>query len=107
MPAPRASEAVIRNAIKAAKACGLVVGVVEVDKDGSGDLDEDEVTSKYVLCHGESADKDKQDAQEAEIVELKATIETGNSPAMPATVRANMANTINNSAMASQCSRGA
>ena len=35
MPAPRASEAVIRNAINAAKACGIVVGVVEVAKDGS------------------------------------------------------------------------
>lgn len=35
MPAARASEAVIKNAINAAKACGIKVGAVEIGKDGS------------------------------------------------------------------------
>lgn len=35
MPAARATEAVIRNAINAAKECGIVVSAIEVAKDGS------------------------------------------------------------------------
>lgn len=35
MPAPRATQAVIRNAIKAVQECGLPVGTVEVAKDGT------------------------------------------------------------------------
>ena len=35
MPAPRATEAVIKNAINAAKACGIAIGAVEVGKDGT------------------------------------------------------------------------
>ena len=35
MGAPRASQAVIRNAIQAAQECGVTVGVVEVGSDGS------------------------------------------------------------------------
>lgn len=35
MPAPRATEAVIRNAIKAAQACNVAIGEVIVEKDGT------------------------------------------------------------------------
>ena len=35
MPAPRATKAVITNAIEAAKACGVEISEVVVDKDGS------------------------------------------------------------------------
>lgn len=34
MPAARLSEAVIRNAIKAAQACGVIIGQIEVTADG-------------------------------------------------------------------------
>lgn len=34
MPAARLSEAVIRNAIKAAQACDVVIGQIEVTADG-------------------------------------------------------------------------
>jgi hypothetical protein len=45
-----------------------------IDKDHDGKLSADEVTDTYQLCHGESADKEKQEAQETEIIALKATI---------------------------------
>ncbi|WP_339767199.1 hypothetical protein [uncultured Pseudosulfitobacter sp.] len=35
MPAPRATKAVIANAIEAAKACGMLIAEVVVEKDGS------------------------------------------------------------------------
>jgi uncharacterized protein GlcG (DUF336 family) len=35
MPAPRATQAVIRNAIQAAQDCGVAIGAVEVAKDGT------------------------------------------------------------------------
>lgn len=39
MPAARPSESVIRNAIKAAQSCGLMIGAVTVGKDGSVRVD--------------------------------------------------------------------
>lgn len=47
MPAPRATKAVITNAIEAAKACGIVVGVIEVAKDGTVKIIAESVAQGY------------------------------------------------------------
>tara|TARA_R110002020_G_scaffold474099_3_gene704535 strand:+ start:6469 stop:6639 length:171 start_codon:yes stop_codon:yes gene_type:complete len=47
MPAARASEAVIRNAINAAKACGIAIGAVEVGKDGTVKIIAEAVAQSY------------------------------------------------------------
>jgi len=47
MPAARASEAVIRNAINAAKACGIAIGAVEIGKDGTVKIIAEAVVQGY------------------------------------------------------------
>ncbi|WP_299558644.1 hypothetical protein [uncultured Sulfitobacter sp.] len=47
MPAARASQAVIKNAINAAKECGIAIGAVEIGKDGSVKIIAESVVQGY------------------------------------------------------------